>query len=74
MKNKNETQQHRTTNVIFLLQDVRIENIVGEEGLTYFEQLTCKAGSFKIGDCVYARSAKDRPVISRIDKIWSNQV
>ncbi|XP_071136787.1 protein polybromo-1-like isoform X8 [Mytilus edulis] len=54
--------------------DVRIENIVGEEGLTYFEQLTCKAGSFKIGDCVYARSAKDRPVISRIDKIWSNQV
>ncbi|XP_052070858.1 protein polybromo-1-like isoform X2 [Mytilus californianus] len=54
--------------------DVRIENIQGEEGLTYFEQLTCKAGSFKIGDCVYARSAKDRPVISRIDKIWSNQV
>lgn len=52
--------------------DVRIDNLQAEEGCTYFEQLACKAGSFKIGDCVYARSAKDKPVLSRVEKIWTN--
>jgi hypothetical protein len=61
--------------LLFLfLQDVRIDNLQSEDGCVYFEQLGCKAGSFKIGDCVYARSAKDKPVIGRIEKIWTNQM
>ncbi|XP_071082321.1 protein polybromo-1-like isoform X6 [Haliotis cracherodii] len=43
-----------------------------EDGHTYYEQYIIGSGCFKLGDSVYVRSDRDRPLVARIDRIWTS--
>ncbi|XP_046573937.1 protein polybromo-1-like isoform X7 [Haliotis rubra] len=43
-----------------------------EDGHTNYEQYIIGSSCFKLGDAVYVRSDRDRPLVARIDRIWTS--
>ena len=51
--------------------EVLLESTI--DGCKYYEQLHVPSGWIKLGDCVYIKADElDKPLICRVDKIWTD--
>ncbi|KAL3851884.1 hypothetical protein ACJMK2_015582 [Sinanodonta woodiana] len=68
-KDKEDFDDGETSILDKVREDVIVENQT-DDGCTYYEQIKTETGCYKLDDCVYMRSDRDKPVIARIEKMW----
>ncbi|XP_050414822.1 protein polybromo-1 isoform X3 [Patella vulgata] len=61
------------TSVLDKKREIVFAEVVVEDGNTYYEQYITDSGAcYKLGDSVYINGGKDKPMIARIDKLFSS--
>ncbi|KAL5013533.1 hypothetical protein ScPMuIL_007803 [Solemya velum] len=70
--NKDDLDDGETSILDKERENVPVEQSMPDDPNTYYEQLTCSTGCYKLGDAVYIQSEANNSFIVRIDKMWTN--